>query len=152
MDWVDHAYIYGMVYLEQQFHQPTMSFDVFKDIDNDYLEHLNVYETPAAIPQWDGWCKMSKEDHYCLLFKHAEESTNKIVSEATSLYYYIGMDLNVGQLWKRTPAHVDVTTAGGPMTPPKIELEPLPTTTNVAPREEAQTTNMGRPSQDSKMG
>ncbi|KAG6882545.1 hypothetical protein C0993_010149 [Termitomyces sp. T159_Od127] len=28
-DWVDHAYTYGVVYLEQQFHQPTMSLDVF---------------------------------------------------------------------------------------------------------------------------
>ncbi|KAG6894930.1 hypothetical protein C0993_010459, partial [Termitomyces sp. T159_Od127] len=28
-DWVDHAYMYGVVYLEQQFHQPTMSLDVF---------------------------------------------------------------------------------------------------------------------------
>ncbi|KAG6863590.1 hypothetical protein C0993_010938 [Termitomyces sp. T159_Od127] len=29
LDWVDHAYTYGVVYLEQQFHQPTMSLDVF---------------------------------------------------------------------------------------------------------------------------
>ncbi|KAG6863165.1 hypothetical protein C0993_012653 [Termitomyces sp. T159_Od127] len=28
-DWVDHAYTYRVVYLEQQFHQLTMSLDVF---------------------------------------------------------------------------------------------------------------------------
>ncbi|KAG6873380.1 hypothetical protein C0992_008822, partial [Termitomyces sp. T32_za158] len=83
--------------------------------------------------------------------------------EATGLYYYIGMDLNVGHLWKRTPAHgtlpalgaatnialtncemVDVSAAGGPTTPPKMESEPLPSATNVATGEEAKTTEVGR--------
>ncbi|KAG6858461.1 hypothetical protein C0995_016440, partial [Termitomyces sp. Mi166 len=34
LDWVDHAYTYGMVYLEQQFYSPTMSLDIFHKIDN----------------------------------------------------------------------------------------------------------------------
>ncbi|KAG6894123.1 hypothetical protein C0993_012310, partial [Termitomyces sp. T159_Od127] len=54
-DWVDHAYTYGVVYLEQQFHQPTMSLDVFQDVDDERLQRLAVYGTPPAIPNWDGW-------------------------------------------------------------------------------------------------
>ncbi|KAG6875512.1 hypothetical protein C0993_008862, partial [Termitomyces sp. T159_Od127] len=93
-DWVDHAYTYGMVYLEQQFHQPTMSLDVFRDIDDECLQRLAVYGTPPAIPNWDGWREMSEEDHYCLLFKRADEMVAQQDPEAIGLYYYIGMDPN----------------------------------------------------------
>ncbi|KAG6892287.1 hypothetical protein C0992_001074, partial [Termitomyces sp. T32_za158] len=105
VEWVDHAYTYGVVYLEQQFHHPTMSLDIFREVDDERLERLHLYGTPAAIPQWDGWRELTEEDHYRLMFKRAEESAAGLFPEADGLYYYIGMDPNVGQLWKRTPAH-----------------------------------------------
>ncbi|KAG6875847.1 hypothetical protein C0992_002111 [Termitomyces sp. T32_za158] len=51
VEWVDHAYTYGVVYLEQQFHHPTMSLDIFREVDDERLERLRMYRTPAAIPQ-----------------------------------------------------------------------------------------------------
>ncbi|KAG6894122.1 hypothetical protein C0993_012309 [Termitomyces sp. T159_Od127] len=82
--------------------------------------------------------------------------------EAIGLYYYIGMDPNVGHLWKRTPAHgtmpvigsainvaltdaimVDVT-AGGPLTPPKTEYAPHPPAINIAQPEMATMMEAGR--------
>ncbi|KAG6883703.1 hypothetical protein C0992_008065 [Termitomyces sp. T32_za158] len=74
VEWVDHAYTYGVVYLEQQFHHPTMSLDIFWEVDNEHLEHLRLYGIPAAIPQWDGWRELTEEDHYHLMFKRAEKS------------------------------------------------------------------------------
>ncbi|KAG6895938.1 hypothetical protein C0995_012014, partial [Termitomyces sp. Mi166 len=94
LDWVDHAYTYGMVYLEQQFHNPTMSMDIFKDVDNERIERMSRYGTPPAILQWDGWREMTEDDHYHLMFKHAEERLLPVPPEATGLYYYIGMDPN----------------------------------------------------------
>ncbi|KAG6870873.1 hypothetical protein C0995_009981, partial [Termitomyces sp. Mi166 len=38
LDWVDHAYTYGMVYLEQQFHSPTMSMDIFHEINDKRIQ------------------------------------------------------------------------------------------------------------------
>ncbi|KAG6878160.1 hypothetical protein C0992_008537 [Termitomyces sp. T32_za158] len=162
VEWVDYAYMYGVVYLEQQFHHPTMSLDIFREVDEERLERLNLYGTPAAISHWDGWRKLTKEDHYRLMFKRTEEGAAGIFSEANGLYYYIGMDLNVGQLWKRTLAHgmmpsigavtnialtncemVDVTAAGGPTSPPITESEPLPPVTNIATGESATTTEVG---------
>ncbi|KAG6869958.1 hypothetical protein C0992_001462, partial [Termitomyces sp. T32_za158] len=161
-DWVDHAYTYGVVYLEQQFHQPTMSLDVFRDVNDERLQRLAVYGTPPAIPNWDGWRKISEEDQYRLLFKRADEMSAQQDPEATGLYYYIGMDPNVGHLWKRTPAHgtmpmigsainvaltdtvmVDATAAGGPSTPPKTESAPQPPAINIAQPEAATTTEAG---------
>ncbi|KAG6898701.1 hypothetical protein C0993_004983 [Termitomyces sp. T159_Od127] len=98
VEWVNHAYTYGMVYLEQQFYHSTMSLNIFWEVDNECLEHLEVYGTPTAISQWVGWHEMSEEDYYCLLFKRAEESAVRLFPEAIGLYYYIGMDSNVGQL------------------------------------------------------
>ncbi|KAG6858606.1 hypothetical protein C0995_015379, partial [Termitomyces sp. Mi166 len=70
LDWMDHAYMYGMVYLEQQFHSPTMSMDIFCKIDDERIQRLSHYGTPPTIPQWDGWREISEDDHYRLLFKH----------------------------------------------------------------------------------
>ncbi|KAG6895780.1 hypothetical protein C0992_012638 [Termitomyces sp. T32_za158] len=171
VEWVDHAYTYEVVYLEQQLHYPTMSLDIFWEVDDERLERLRLYGTPAAIPQWDGWHELTKEDHYYLMFKRAEESVAGLFPEADGLYYYIGMDPNVGQLWKRTPAHstmpsigaatnitltdcemVNVTAAGGPTTPPITESEPLPSATNIAIEESVKTTEAGKSQLGKKTG
>ncbi|KAG6894871.1 hypothetical protein C0995_013537, partial [Termitomyces sp. Mi166 len=94
LDWVDHAYTYGVVYLEQQFHNPMMSLDIFHEIDNERHQRLLCYGTPPAIPQWDGWREISEDDHYCLLFKRDKERALSKSPEAKGLYYYIGMDPN----------------------------------------------------------
>ncbi|KAG6874551.1 hypothetical protein C0992_007535 [Termitomyces sp. T32_za158] len=82
-----------------------MSLDIFQEVDDERLERLRLY-------QWDGWRELTKEDHYRLMFKHAEESVAGLFSEANGLYYYIGMDPNVGQLWKQTPAHGTMPSIG----------------------------------------
>ncbi|KAG6883460.1 hypothetical protein C0995_012250 [Termitomyces sp. Mi166 len=121
LDWVDHAYTYSMVYLEQQFHSPTMSMDIFCEIDDECLQRLSHYGTPPAIPQWDGWREISKDNHYRLLFKRDKERALPDSPEAKGLYYYIGMDPNQVHLWKRTAAH--------------SPLPLVPTATNIAPME-----------------
>ncbi|KAG6896167.1 hypothetical protein C0995_011728 [Termitomyces sp. Mi166 len=121
LDWVDHAYTYGVVYLEQQFHNPTMSLDIFHEIDNECHQRLLCYGTPLTIPQWDGWREISEDNHYRLLFKRDEERALSKSPEAKGLYYYIGMDPNQVYLWKHMAAH-------GP-------LPPVPTVTNIAPVE-----------------
>ncbi|KAG6882224.1 hypothetical protein C0995_015383 [Termitomyces sp. Mi166 len=121
LDWMDHAYTYGVVYLEQQFHNPMMSLDIFCEIDDERHQRLLRYGTPPAIPQWDGWREISKNNHYHLLFKRDEEHALSESPEAKGLYYYIGMDPNQVHLWKRMAAH-------GP-------LPPVPTATNIAPME-----------------
>ncbi|KAG6895975.1 hypothetical protein C0992_011171 [Termitomyces sp. T32_za158] len=112
-----------------------MFLDIFCEVDDEHLECLNLYGTSAIIFHWNGWHKINNEDHYHLMFKRAEKGVAGLFPKANDLYYYIGMDLNVGQLWKRTPVHdtmpsieaatnitltdcemVDATAAGGPTT------------------------------------
>ncbi|KAG6878559.1 hypothetical protein C0992_007890 [Termitomyces sp. T32_za158] len=171
LDWVDHAYMYSVVYLEQQFHQPTMSLDIFQDVNDKRLQHLSIYGTLPAIPNWDRWQEISEEDRYCLLFNRTEEMAAQIDTEGIGLYYYVGMDPNVGQLWKQISAHstmpvigpainvaltdsimVDATAAGGPLTPPKMESAPQPPATNIAQPEAATTTEMGGAQATTGMG
>ncbi|KAG6875814.1 hypothetical protein C0992_002195 [Termitomyces sp. T32_za158] len=148
-----------------------MSLDIFCEVDDEHLERLNLYRTPTAIPHWDGWCEFTEEDHYRLMFKHAEEGMAELFPEANGLYYYIGMDPNVGQLWKRTLVHgmmpsveaatnirltncemVDATVAGGPTTPPITESKPLPAATNITTEESPKTTEVGRGQPGKKKG
>ncbi|KAG6859586.1 hypothetical protein C0995_006968 [Termitomyces sp. Mi166 len=162
LDWVDHAYTYGVVYLEQQFHNPTMSMDIFKDVDNKHIEHVSRYGTPPAILQWDGWREMMEDDHYHLMFKHAEEHLLPVLPEATGLYYYIRMDPNQVHLWKHMAAHgtlplvptvtnialtellmVDATVVSGPSIPPRTKLAPHESATNIATGNMAMTLELG---------
>ncbi|KAG6892257.1 hypothetical protein C0995_004606, partial [Termitomyces sp. Mi166 len=121
LNWVDHAYTYGMVYLEQQFHNSMMSLDIFCKIDDKRHQRLLCYGTPPAISQWDEWREISEDDHYRLLFKRDEEHALPESPEAKGLYYYIDMDPNQVYLWKCMAAH-------GP-------LLLVPTATNIAPVE-----------------
>ncbi|KAG6858705.1 hypothetical protein C0995_014636 [Termitomyces sp. Mi166 len=135
LDWVDHAYTYGMVYLEQQFHSPTMSMDIFCEIDDKRIQHLEI----------------SEDDHYHLLFKRDEERALHDSLEAKGLYYYIGMDPNQVHLWKRMATHgllplvptatniapveslvVAATTVSGPSAPPGPVLASQEPATNIA--------------------
>ncbi|KAG6886630.1 hypothetical protein C0995_006351 [Termitomyces sp. Mi166 len=139
-----------------------MSMDIFKDVDNERIEHLSHYGTPSAVPQWDGWREMTEDDHYCLMFKHDEECLLPVLSEATGLYYYIGMDPNWVHLWKRTAAHstlpsvptvtnitltellmVDATVVSGPSTPPRTKSAPHESATNIAIGDMAMTLESG---------
>ncbi|KAG6881213.1 hypothetical protein C0995_002603 [Termitomyces sp. Mi166 len=104
--------------LEQQFHNPTMSMDIFHEIDDKHIQRLSHYGTPPAIPQWDEWREISEDNHYHLLFKRDKERALHNSPEAKGLYYYIGMDPNQVHLWKCTAAH-------GP-------LLPVLTATNIA--------------------
>ncbi|KAG6869638.1 hypothetical protein C0995_001660 [Termitomyces sp. Mi166 len=131
LDWMDHAYTYGVVYLEQQFHNSMMSLDIFHEIDNKRHQRLLCYGTPPAIPQWDGWREISKDDHYHLLFKRDEERALSKSPEAKGLYYYIGPSLEAhGSSWPAAlvpiatniaPVELSVVaamTASGPSAPP----------------------------------
>ncbi|KAG6858402.1 hypothetical protein C0995_000292, partial [Termitomyces sp. Mi166 len=141
---------------------PTMSMDIFKDVDNEHIERLSRYGTPPAIPQWDGWREMTEDDHYCLMFKHDEERSLPAPSEATGLYYYIGMDPNQVHLWKRMAAHgtlpsvptvtnialtelsmVDATVVSGPLTPLRTKSAPHKFATNIAIGDMAMTLESG---------
>ncbi|KAG6886506.1 hypothetical protein C0995_007330 [Termitomyces sp. Mi166 len=88
LDWVDHAYTYGVVYLEQQFHNPTMSLDIFHKIDDEHHQRLLYYGTSSAIPQWDGWREISEDNHYCLLFKRNKEHFTRITRGQRPLLLY----------------------------------------------------------------
>ncbi|KAG6886430.1 hypothetical protein C0995_007861, partial [Termitomyces sp. Mi166 len=140
-----------------------MSMDIFKDVDNKCIECLSHYGTPPAILQWDGWREMMEDDHYCLMFKHAEERLLPAPPEATGLYYYIGMDLNHVHLWKHTAAHstlpsvptatnialtellmVDAMVVSGPSTPLRTKSAPHKSATNIAIGNVAMTLELGQ--------
>ncbi|KAG6886972.1 hypothetical protein C0992_001385 [Termitomyces sp. T32_za158] len=52
-EWVDHAYTFGVVYLEMHFFEANASIDHYCDIDDEQHRQLDRYGEPPAIPQWD---------------------------------------------------------------------------------------------------
>lgn len=57
---INYAYAYSVVFLKQQFHVPTMSLEIFWQIDNECIEDLTKYGTPIPL-QMSGerWPKMT---------------------------------------------------------------------------------------------
>ncbi|KAG6869789.1 hypothetical protein C0995_000452 [Termitomyces sp. Mi166 len=113
-----------------------MSMDIFKDVDDKCIERMSHYGTPPTIPQWNGWREMTEDNHYCLMFKHAEERLLPVPPEATGLYYYIEMDPNQVHLWKHMAAH-------GPSTPPRAKSAPHKSVTNITIGDVAMTLELG---------
>ncbi|KAG6880880.1 hypothetical protein C0995_003997, partial [Termitomyces sp. Mi166 len=139
-----------------------MSMDIFKDVDDKCIERMSHYGTPPTIPQWNGWREMTEDNHYCLMFKHAEERLLPVPPEATGLYYYIEMDPNQVHLWKHMAAHgtlpsvptatnialtelsmVNATLVSGPSTPPRAKSAPHKSVTNITIGDVAMTLELG---------
>jgi hypothetical protein len=54
-DWVDHAYLYGLQFLDQHYHGSALDRALLDEQDNERLHRLDQYGAPPAIPAWDGW-------------------------------------------------------------------------------------------------
>ncbi|KAG6890990.1 hypothetical protein C0992_011521 [Termitomyces sp. T32_za158] len=55
IEWVDHTYTFGVVYLETHFFEVNASIDIYQEVDDDCHQCLDLYGKPPAIPQWDDW-------------------------------------------------------------------------------------------------
>ncbi|KAG6877978.1 hypothetical protein C0992_008835 [Termitomyces sp. T32_za158] len=99
--WIDHAYTFGVVYLETHFFEANASINIYCEVDNDCHWCLDLYGKPLAILQWDDW-RVPMEGNMIRL--HAllhQEHTQGHIHSAHGLYYPIGMTPNWHDLWQR---------------------------------------------------
>ena len=83
--WVDHAYTYGLHYLNHHYNHSPEAGAIYQDLDNECICWLGIHGLPPAIPEWDGWYTLMMEDvghihmlqiteedhdHYCLDDSH----------------------------------------------------------------------------------
>lgn len=55
VEWIDHAYPFGVVFLKSYFRAKNTFFKIYCNIDDEQQhQQLDVYGEPLAIPQWDG--------------------------------------------------------------------------------------------------
>jgi hypothetical protein len=54
--WVDHAYMFGLHYLNHYFKGKEGPFqDLYCETDQSRMLRSNKFRVPPAIPSWDGW-------------------------------------------------------------------------------------------------
>ena len=53
--WIDHAYPYGLAFIDAHYVGSGLNQALFDDIDNEWLAHIRTHAAPPAIPEWDGW-------------------------------------------------------------------------------------------------
>ena len=54
-EWVDHAYAYGVIFLNGHYSGSVIHQTLLDVVDNERLTRLRAYGVPPPIPAWDGW-------------------------------------------------------------------------------------------------
>jgi hypothetical protein len=54
-EWVDHAYPYGVIYLNSHYTGTPLNQGLLDAIDNERISRLLRFGTPPAITDWSGW-------------------------------------------------------------------------------------------------
>ena len=52
--WIDHAYPYGLAFIDTHYVGSGLNQALFDDIDNERLAHICTHTAPPAIPEY-GW-------------------------------------------------------------------------------------------------
>ena len=61
-EWMDHAYAFGLAYLEAHHSGHPIHRALFDEIDNERLARIQAHGVPNPIVAWDGWRHPSKGD------------------------------------------------------------------------------------------
>ncbi|KAG6834022.1 hypothetical protein H0H93_011519, partial [Arthromyces matolae] len=101
-EWIDHAYPYGVAYLDQHFFGQSQLIDTFTEIDDERIARLQQYGTPPAIAAWDGWREITTDERYMIYAQHSEDDFfERPPAEHNGFYYPIGADILRERLWNR---------------------------------------------------
>ncbi len=92
LEWIDHAYMYGVNLIDAHYTGGTMSQTLLDDIDNKRLAHLQVYGVPLPIEEWDGWRHPSKNEVAHLHLIMETEESQLVQRNLDTPSYRRGMD------------------------------------------------------------
>ncbi|KAG6893913.1 hypothetical protein C0992_008186 [Termitomyces sp. T32_za158] len=127
VEWVDHAYTFGVVYLETHFFEVNASIDLYQEIDDERHRRLKQYGEPPAILQWDGWRVPTEGDMIRLHALLVREHTQGHIYAEKGLYYPIGMDPNRTHLWQQLERHGPLpVTPENPSATPHASIASMP--------------------------
>lgn len=72
-EWIDHAYNFGVYYLNQFYNGDTNHQIIFDDADDEHIRRFDLYGIPPAMPEWDSWRLPDNTDLIrCYYFKQRE--------------------------------------------------------------------------------
>ncbi|KAF5379172.1 hypothetical protein D9615_006027 [Tricholomella constricta] len=134
--WIDHAYPYGLHYLDAHYTGTTIDRTLYDNVDDDRLVRLCRYGIPPAIPQWDGWRQPTRDDiarlHVLLdcekergLDTAHARGLHPVGYDITSMKFITGRDREATVLYDGDLVFNDTTDPSAP--PPMVEGPPLPT-------------------------
>jgi hypothetical protein len=61
-EWVDHAYLYGLQFMDLHYHGAAIDRALLDEQDNEHLHRLDQRGIPPAIPAWDGWRRPTEDE------------------------------------------------------------------------------------------
>jgi hypothetical protein len=60
--WVDHAYTFGLHYLNHHLGHTTAAQSTLEAVDNMHIVNLSIWGVPPAISEWDEWHTVVEHD------------------------------------------------------------------------------------------
>lgn len=114
--WVDHAYTYGLHFLNHHSASGGMHASLIQATDDDRLARLVSHGTPAAIPTWGGWWEPTYDDITRLQGLIHREMTkySPVISLEDPNWMHIGESPLIPHLYGRPappPTNVEPTAA-----------------------------------------
>ncbi|PPQ84565.1 hypothetical protein CVT24_006596 [Panaeolus cyanescens] len=108
-EWIDHAYAFGVHYLNQRFNGSPIDEDLLASADNERLSRLDVFGEPAAIDEWSGWWNPSEDDiqRVQIILHQEEHSVPPIVSMDHYAWLPVGANLIPRYLHHRPPSKIN---------------------------------------------
>ena len=100
LTWVDHAYTYGLHYLNHHYKHSHEAEAIYQDLDNERICWLGVHGLPPAIPEWDGWYTPTTEDVGCIhMLRITEEDRDHYCLDDSRDWLLAGEDPHFDQLF-----------------------------------------------------
>ena len=102
LTWVEHAYTYGLHYLDHHYTGPSQTDTIYREIDDERIRWLGVHGVPPAIAEWDGWYTPTVEDvRQVNTLRAAEEEKDLFCQEDGRDWLLAGEDPHFDQLHAR---------------------------------------------------
>jgi hypothetical protein len=130
--WIDHAYAYGLHYLDHHHDGQSPFNGHFDDVDDDRITRLETFRVPPIIPEWDGWWTPSGDDLVHIHALHLREEKDDCYCQDNCYdWLQVGEDPYFPDLHNHRPSSYirnDPPADSKDLAPP-----PLPTTTEGPP-------------------
>lgn len=143
--WIDHAYVWGLHWLDHHISGFTIHANLFDHIDNERIQRLMQWGVPTPIPGWSGWYHPTRDDLTRLRVLIPAEEARGFTSLADRRWLRYGASPFITNLHNRPPFTLPPRTPAVTAGSSTSDVTAPPTDNSVADADMAEPTTTAEP-------